>query len=270
MRGGEGGLLDFGKVVCGVLVEGELADGAEGVFGLRPDFGEVEDGVLEFFGLGLGHGLDVDGPRGIFLLLDGLKEVLGVEVGIRGGELAGLLVGEGLGALVRLEVDLDIVERSILLHKLVGVSGVSVHVPIRRRGTAVAEEMHNLMNRLLVLAQVIPKHGRILQIRLRVPLLRMDKNRKLGRVPQEEDGRVVEHPIAVSLLGIELDGKPTGIASGVGRALLASNGGEPHKGFGLLAEAGEEVGTGEVRDVVRYLEGTEGASAFGVDDTVLC
>ena len=39
----EGYLLDFGEVVLGILIEGELANFAEGELLVWPDVGEVED-----------------------------------------------------------------------------------------------------------------------------------------------------------------------------------------------------------------------------------
>ena len=42
---------------------------------------------------------------------------------------------------------------------------------------------------------------------MRVTLLGVDKNGEVCRVTEEEDGRVVEYPIPVAFLGIELDGE---------------------------------------------------------------
>lgn len=137
--GGEGGLLDLGKVVLGVLVEGELAKLAQRHLALRPDLGQVKDVPLELLGLLRGQGLDVDGPAGVLAALDGLEEVLGVPVRVLGRHLAGFLVGEGLVALVRLEVNLDVDEGAVGLGPLVGVARVAVHVSVRVRGAAVGE-----------------------------------------------------------------------------------------------------------------------------------
>ena len=57
MRRRERGLLDLGEVVLHVLVEDELADGAERELRVRPDLGEIEDVVAELLGLLGGHGL---------------------------------------------------------------------------------------------------------------------------------------------------------------------------------------------------------------------
>jgi len=90
--------------------------------------------------------------------------------------------------------------------------------------------VHNLMHGLLILREVVPKpnsispilsptqclsgdsRGSILQVRLWVPLLRMDENRELARIPQKEDGCVVEDPIVVPFFGVELDGKASRIS----------------------------------------------------------
>lgn len=118
----ESGLLDLREVVLGVTVEGKLPEAAEGHFGLRPDLGEVEDVPAELLGLFGGENLDVAGPGGVLAALDGVEEVLGVPVGVSGGEVAGFFVGEGLVALICLAVDLDVVKGAIGLDPFVGVA----------------------------------------------------------------------------------------------------------------------------------------------------
>ena len=51
MGGGEGHLLDFGKVIFRIAVEGEAAKGPEGHFALGPDLREVENVPSEFLGV---------------------------------------------------------------------------------------------------------------------------------------------------------------------------------------------------------------------------
>ena len=89
---------------------------------MGPDFGQVEDVPAEFLGLLGAEDLEVTGPAGVFTILDGVEEILRVPVWIFGGHVAGFGVGEGLAALVRLAVDLDVVESSIGIGELVGVA----------------------------------------------------------------------------------------------------------------------------------------------------
>src|SRR3954453_7216557 len=119
--------------------------------------------------------------------LDGVEEVLGVPVGVFGGELRGLVVGEGLVALVGLAVNLDVVESAIWLDPLVGVAGVTVHVAVRVWGAAVTEQVHNLVDSLVVGGKVVPEHGGILEVGLGVALLGVDEDWELGRISQEEN-----------------------------------------------------------------------------------
>ena len=84
--------------------------------------------------------------------------------------------------------------------------------------------MHDLVNCLLMRAEVVPKHCGILQVRLRIPFLRMDEKRELDRIPQEEHWSVVVYPILVSLICVELDRETSWIASSVWKALLATDG----------------------------------------------
>lgn len=239
--GGEGGLLDLCEVVLGVLVEGEFAEAAEGYFGLRPDLGQVEDVPAEFLGLFGAEDLHVAGPGGVLVAPDGVEEVLGVPVRVICGEFAGLCVSEGLVALVRLAVDLDVVESAVGLDPLVGVTGVAVHMAVGVRGTTVTEEVHELVNRLLVGGEVVPEHSGILQVGLGVALLSVDEDGELGGITDEENRRVIEDPVPVALLCVELEGETPGVACTVRRALFTTNGRETSEHLGLFANALEHV-----------------------------
>ena len=146
MRRREGDLFDLGEVVLGVAVESETAEGTEGDFALRPDFGEVEDVPAEFLGVAWGEDLEVTGPGRVVAFLDGVEEVLRMPVRVLGGHFARFLVVEGFTALIGLAVDLDIVEGTVRLGKFVGVAGVAIHMAIGIGGTTVREQMHDLMS----------------------------------------------------------------------------------------------------------------------------
>ena len=101
MGGVEGCLLDFGKVVLSVVVELEDADFAEGKLLMWPDVGQVKDIDLlllpELFGFFSRHGLERDGPGGIFFAFDGFEEVF---LGVVRGVVGRVFLGDELGALV--------------------------------------------------------------------------------------------------------------------------------------------------------------------------
>jgi hypothetical protein len=72
---------------------------------------------------------------------------------VLGVELAQNYLGTAIGA----NMDLNIDPLSILTHKLIGMTRVTVHVVITVRGTTVREENQNLMNTLGVLRKVVLK-----------------------------------------------------------------------------------------------------------------
>lgn len=123
------------------------------------------------------------------------------------------------------------------------------------------------MHALGVLAQIIPEHIHVLQVRLRVTLLGVDKVRELGRVAQEENRSVVEDPIPVSFLGADFDRKPARIARSVGRARLATDSGEAHGDGRTVADLVEDGGAANVGDIVGDLKVPMCTGALGVDDT---
>ena len=97
----ESNLLDFGKIILGVLVELEAAYFAKRELLVGPDMGQVKgiDLLLlpEFFGLFGSHGLEGYSPRGEFPTLDGLEQILLRMIGRLGG---GVFLCDELGALV--------------------------------------------------------------------------------------------------------------------------------------------------------------------------
>lgn len=83
-------------------------------------------------------------------------------IGVLDGLLGSFLVGEGLVALVSLAVNLHVVEASVGLDPLLGVARVAVHVAVGVGSAPVTEEVHHLVDGLLVSGEVVPKHGGIL------------------------------------------------------------------------------------------------------------
>lgn len=159
---------------------------------------------------------------------------------------------------------------------------------VRVGGTTVTEEVHHLVDGLLVRREVVPEHGGIFKVGLRVALLGVDEDGELGGIAQEEDGSVVENPVPVTLLCVKLHGKPTRIPGTVWGTLLATNSREPREHLGLLTHSFEHVDDSLIRDVsiesfylsqgdrwvsydvanvVRNLEFTIGASTLGMHNT---
>ena len=100
---------------------------------------------------------------------------------------------------------------SVLVDQLEGVRAVAVHVPVPDGGAAVGEEEGHLVGRLLPQGDEVPEGVRVLAVRHRVPLLRVDEAREEDGVADEEDGRVVAHQVPVALAGVELAGEAAGV-----------------------------------------------------------
>lgn len=106
------------------------------------------------------------------------------------------------------------------------MSAISMHTAPAIRNTTIAKGIHDLVDRLGVLAEVLPKVGRIItaaKMARGVSLLGVDQVRKLGRISNEKDGRVVLNKIPVALLGAKLDREASRISSMVVRAAFATN-----------------------------------------------
>jgi len=110
-----------------------------------------------------------------------------------------------------------------------------------------------------------PEHVGILQMRLRIALLGMNKVGELGRVAKEEDGGIIEYPVEIAFISTNFDGKAARITGSVCRARLATNRGETNSGAGPVADFLEEGGTGEVRNVVCHFKVAMRAGTLSMD-----
>lgn len=139
---------------------------------------------------------------------------------------------------------------------------VAVHEALAIWDAAIAQQDHDLVDGLGVVAQVAPEHGRVItarQVGGRVALLLVNKVRELGRVSQEEDGRVVGDEVPVAVVGAELDGKAPGVARQVVRAGLAADGREADRDGALFALGAKDVELRQVGDRAGALEEAVGA-----------
>ena len=98
---------------------------------------------------------DVDGPGREVALLDVLEELLGAVVWVGARELACLLVVERLEALIRADVNLDVVEFALLVDPLEGMPGIAVLAVVAVRRSAVGEQDQDLVNGFGVLREVV-------------------------------------------------------------------------------------------------------------------
>lgn len=267
----ESDLLNLGKVVLDVLVQSELSNLAKRELGVRPDVSQVKhiDLLLlpEILSLLSGHSLDANIPAGIFTILDGEEKILLVSVR---RVVVRILLSDEASALLGLEVDLRVHPLALLVHKLSGVSKVTVHLSPVLRNATIAHKDHDLVNGLGVLGKIVPEHGRVVgvsQMCGRITLLGVDEVRELGWVPQEKHGSVVGYHIPVALVGAELDRETTGISGDVVRARFTTNGGEPD-GNGALLALLENIGHTNIVERVCGLVETVSTTALSVDNTL--
>ena len=193
MRWGESCLFDLGEIIDGVLVECHFTESTKRNFAMWPNFCQVKDIPTEFLGLFRGEDLHVTCPRREIAGIDVVEEILCGVIRILAREFAGSFVIEGLDTLINLEMDLDVVERTVFVDKFQGVATVTVHMCITIGGASIREEDHNLMDRFGVCRQIIPEHIGIFQIGLRITFLSMNEKRKFGGISKEEHRSVVHH-----------------------------------------------------------------------------
>jgi len=99
----------------------------------------------------------------------------------------------------------------------------------------------------------VPKHVRVLEVRLRIALLRVDEARKEKRVADEEDRSVVADQIPVALLRVELHREAARITSGVCGTALPSDGREADQHRRLLADLLKYLRLRKLGDIMSHL-----------------
>ncbi len=160
------------------------------------------------------------------------------------------------------------------LHPEALAVGVDQAVGVRRRSRACGGSSPGCRGRYITMVTWCSASGRLVQksqlfsraaqVGARVALHGVVEVGELQRVAEEEHRRVVADEVPVALLGVELHREAADVALGVGRAALAGHGREADEQVGLLADLGEDLGLGVLRDVVGDREGAEGAGALGV------
>jgi len=114
----------------------------------------------------------------------------------------------------------------------------------------------------------VPDVVGLLNIGVRVALLRVDKIRKFQRIADEKDRRIVADQVVVAILGVELDRKAARVANGIGGALLSRHGRETNEYLGSFSNRGKEFGLGPPRHIGQHFEIPIGARALGVHDAL--
>jgi hypothetical protein len=181
-------LLDFGKVVFGVLGEDHAADVVVG--DVQPVLCQVQDVVAVVLRFFFGHGRDGDFPGRVVALFDGVEKILGRPGVVLAGVLLGLGVGEVAHALLGLQFHAGVNRAAVVLHKAVGVTRPSVHVPETVGRAEVGQQTEELEDGFGELGRPCPECVPVTRVGCGIGLLGVDEPGELERVADEEDGGV--------------------------------------------------------------------------------
>lgn len=127
VAGAEGDLLGLGEELVDVAVELQFADDAQRDLVLGPDLGGVEDVELEVVLALLGDDLDREVPFRVDLVVDGLHEVLAVEIRVLARQFHRLVPDERVDAQVGDPVELAEVPFAFLVDEGERVDAEALH-----------------------------------------------------------------------------------------------------------------------------------------------
>ena len=103
-------LFSLSVVVCGIPIEGDLADGNQRVVRMGPNLGHVKDIKPVGGGILLWHSLNEPVPARVITFSNLIVEIVGAPLGVLNALCFSLSSSEVLDALARLVVVLDEVD----------------------------------------------------------------------------------------------------------------------------------------------------------------
>ncbi len=136
---------------------------------------------------------------------------------------------EAANALVGLEVILNPECLAVGVHPLECVRAETVHVAVRIRNAAIAEQPRELVRGFRRQREEVPGVFRLLYVSVGIAFLRMNEVGKLQRITNEEDRGVVADEIVVAFLRVKLDGEAARVAHRIRRAGLQRHCGETNE-----------------------------------------
>ena len=269
VAGAESDLLGLGKELVGVAVKLHLTNVADGDEVLGPDLGGIENIKVELVLVLLGNGLDTKLPLGVGAVLNGLPEILAMEIRVLTSQLQGLIPDEGVDTELGSPDELDKVTLALGVDESKGVDTESLHHAVGTGNGAIThgpgEHVSGLGVVKLEIPEVVVSRLGLGDLVVRLGLASVDDIRELDGVLDEEDGDVVANEIPVTLLCVELGGETTDITNSVGTAPAAEDGREAHKDGGLARGIGKDLGHCEVFGALVDSELAKGTAATGVD-----
>lgn len=103
----KGSLFDLREIVVRVTVQRHRADLDQRIIRVWPDFRHVERVESVVCGVFIGHNLHAKGPAGKIVVLDRLRQVAQVKIGVCASDRVRVILGEKIDTLVGHEVILN-------------------------------------------------------------------------------------------------------------------------------------------------------------------
>ena len=211
---------------------------------MAPCLGYVERILLILLCLLLGHNLEIHFPTRKVAPLYGAEQITLMTLAVFCYNGCRLFVGQVLYTLLGEKMELDPHAFALRINQTIGMGTEAVHVSVGCRDATVGHDDGDLVKSLRQHSPEVPVVLRRTHIGVRIALHRMIEVRKLQRVANEEHRGVIAHKVPIALVGVELNGETADVAFGIGCPTFACNGRETHKDVGLLANMGEDTGTG--------------------------
>ena len=266
--GAEGQLLILHEEVVGVAVEYHAAYRLQRESIFRPDFCDVKGIKLEFIFVGGVHGLQKQLPLGVFSTGDGIVQILSGVAVVLPTHNSSFVIEQGSNTTGGLPVEFHQCLPAFSVYQHECVHSKAFHVTVVCGNTNIIHQEGEHVHCLGNVGEEISNSPSFLDVVFRVGFQRVHHVGEFHAVAYEENGHVVSNQIKIAFSGVEFNCKATGVTQRLGGAALVNDGGETDDEGGLHARSAEEVGTGEVADVVSDLKKTFGRGTTRMDDTL--
>uniref|UniRef100_A0A2P2MJD2 Catalase n=1 Tax=Rhizophora mucronata TaxID=61149 RepID=A0A2P2MJD2_RHIMU len=167
----------------------------------------------------------------------------------------------------RFPVEFHIVSLSSLVDEHIGVNTRAVHVSIILRNTHIIKKEGEHVQTLGLMGEEVNNSPVLLNVRLGIWLKGMYHVREFNSITNKEDREIVSHKIKVALSGVKLHSKASRIPQGFWAATLMDDSGEADDNRCLNSRGTKEIGTREVRDIVRDFKESFGTCSPSMNNT---
>src|SRR5882757_396550 len=193
MRGSEGSLLNFGKIISWIFIQFHHTQIDQWKFFLRPGFGQIEWIETIIFCLFSRHDLYFHMPFGKLAAVNSFYQVALRKIRIFTFHFYRVGIDEIFDALGSFEMKFHPYLFIFIIDETECMATKSIHMAVTIRGATIAHQEHDLVQAFRIEAPEIPHHRWTFTVGIRISFLGMNEIRKFFRILDKKDGSIISY-----------------------------------------------------------------------------